>query len=388
MNKILRNVLAVALLLIANASFADTYKYVFDSGAVTKNGTQLLDNLEWTINSSSAYFGSLDKTKGLQFGSSKDPAKSLVLSTTKIPGTISSIKVNTSGGSKTDATLQVKVGGVNFGDAYTLTATATEAAFTGSATGEVSLNYTQTTSKAIYIKSIEITTDAEIIYEEEQIDLVDNIAAFKALESGTKAELKLNNAVVQYVNGNDMYVADATGAIDFYKSGLNFIAGQTLNGTILAKYTSYNNLPELTNVEKDGLEASEEVVDVEPVELTVEEAAKAENFCKLVKLSNVTAVSVDSKYYTDADKTIQIYDKFGLNYTVDTEKAADYVGIIIPFNSVVEIAPTVNPTTTGISSLSADETVSDAPAYNIAGQKVSASYKGVVIKGGKKLIQK
>ncbi len=43
---------------------------------------------------------------------------------------------------------------------------------------------------------------------------------------------------------------------------------------------------------------------------------------------------------------------------------------------------------TGISSISADEANTDAPAYNLAGQKVTGSYKGVVVKGGKKFVQK
>ena len=122
--------------------------------------------------------------------------------------------------------------------------------------------------------------------------------------------------------------------------------------------------------------------------MSVAEAANVSNACKLVKITNVTAVSIDSKYYTDEDKTIQIYNKFNLNYTPDTEKAHDYVGIIIPYNKVIEIAPTEAPITTGISSLSADEAVSDAPAYNLAGQKVTGAYKGVVVKGGKKFVQK
>lgn len=43
-------------------------------------------------------------------------------------------------------------------------------------------------------------------------------------------------------------------------------------------------------------------------------------------------------------------------------------------------------TETGISSISAEN--SDAAAYNLSGQKVSSSYKGVVIKNGVKVIQK
>ena len=48
----------------------------------------------------------------------------------------------------------------------------------------------------------------------------------------------------------------------------------------------------------------------------------------------------------------------------------------------------LNGTTTNINNITTDATSVNAPAYNLAGQKVSASYKGVVIKAGKKYIQK
>ena len=214
-----------------------------------------------------------------------------------------------------------------------------------------------------------------------------NIAAFKTIGAGKTAILTLTNAQVQYVNGtSDMYIADATGGIDIYKSDLKYTAGQILNGTITATYNVYGNLPELTNITENKLTATDGIVT--PIELSVEDAAKAENACKLVKISDVKAVKVDDKYYTDANKTIQFYDKFNLGYTVDTENACDYVGIIIPFNSQMELAPTVTPVTSHINGVIIDSADVNAPAYNLAGQKVSESYKGVVIKAGKKFVQK
>ena len=47
----------------------------------------------------------------------------------------------------------------------------------------------------------------------------------------------------------------------------------------------------------------------------------------------------------------------------------------------------LNGKTTSINLATADANA-DAPAYNVAGQKVEAGYKGLVIKGGKKMIQK
>lgn len=225
-----------------------------------------------------------------------------------------------------------------------------------------------------------------------EIPKADNIAAFKALGAGNNAILTLKDAKVQYVNGtNDIYVVDATGGIDFYKSNLTYTAGQVLNGTIAATYSEYNKLPELTSITENNLTATDGTI--EPIEMTVEEAAKAENACKLVTVKNITLVALASgnytNYYNDEAKTLQIYDKFKLSYTPNTESAMDYTGIILPFNSQIELAPTVAPTSsaTSISTITTD-TAANAPAYNLAGQKVSSSYKGVVIKAGKKFVQK
>ncbi len=221
---------------------------------------------------------------------------------------------------------------------------------------------------------------------------VENIAAFKAIGAGNKAILTLKDAKVQYVNGtNDMYIVDATGGIDIYKSNLTYTAGQILNGTIEGTYDEFNKLPELTNIEANTLTATDG--SIEPIEMTVEEAAKAENACKLVTVKNITLVEIVSgnytNYYNDEDKTLQIYNKFRLDYTPNTESAMDYTGILIPYNSQIELAPTVVPTTTtGINSITTDVADVNAPTFNLAGQKVDKTYKGVVIKAGKKFVQK
>lgn len=212
-----------------------------------------------------------------------------------------------------------------------------------------------------------------------------NIAAFKALGVGKEAILTLTNAQVQYVGTYDMYIVDATGGIDIYKSDLKYTAGQILNGTITATYDVFNKLPQLINITENKLTATDGIVT--PVEMSVEDAALAENACKLVKITNVKAVKIGNNYYTDENKTIQFYDKFKLNYTVDTEKECDYTGIIIPFNAQ-QLAPTVTPVTSNINGITIDDADANAPVYNLAGQKVSTSYKGVVIKAGKKFVQK
>ena len=222
--------------------------------------------------------------------------------------------------------------------------------------------------------------------EVDPIQTVDNIAAFKAIGAKKQATLTLKNAQVQYVGTYDMYIVDATGGIDIFKSDLKYTAGQVLNGTITATYDVFNRIPQLINITENKLTATDGIVT--PVEMSVEDAALAENACKLVKITNVKAVKVGNDFYTDANKTIQIFDKFKLSYSVDTENECDYTGIIIPFNSQMELAPTVTPVTSNINGITIDDADANAPVYNLAGQKVSESYKGVVIKAGKKFVQK
>ena len=390
MNKILRISMIAVLALIANFSFADTYTYNFESNQFGNSGdTKDLGGITWSIETDAGYFG-FDGTnnKGQQFGSKKKPATELTLTTKDIPGKISSIKVTTAGATGIDATLDVTVGGKNFGKQYKLVVDLTTATFTGSEEGDIVLSYSNSSACAIYISSIEIVTDGKIESKPEEVKTAANIAEFKSFSTGTKAVLTLKNAKVQYVNGtSDYYIADETGGIDIFKpTGLTYTAGQVLNGTITATYDEYCKLPELTKIEENNLTATDGTI--EPIEMTIAEAAKIENACKLVKITNVKAVEDGGKFYTDAEKTLQFFDKFSIGYTIDTENANDYTGIIIPFNSIMEFAPIAKPVTTGINNITTDATLENAPAFNLAGQKVGKAYKGVVIKAGKKFVQK
>lgn len=68
-------------------------------------------------------------------------------------------------------------------------------------------------------------------------------------------------------------------------------------------------------------------------------------------------------------------------------------GKLVNYNNTPEIAAgnkiySLNGVTTGISNITTDATLENAPAFNLAGQKVGKAYKGVVIKAGKKFVQK
>ena len=136
----------------------DSYSYTFTAKQFTAYDSPVtLNGISWTASATGGDYFGYDATKGQQFGKGADPCSALTLSTSGISGTITEIKINTSGASSIAATLNVTVGGNSFGDSKSLTATATEYTFSGSASGTIAFNYTQTSSKAIYIKSITVT---------------------------------------------------------------------------------------------------------------------------------------------------------------------------------------------------------------------------------------
>lgn len=136
-----------------------SYSYTFSSKQYTANGTKTLDGLSWELEGGGSYWG-YDATKGQQFGSSSAPYKSMTLSTSDYVGGVEKIVINTSGAKSISGNLVVTVGGVQYGAKKSLTATATsytfEAPAVGMKSGKIVLSYSQTSSKAIYIKSISI----------------------------------------------------------------------------------------------------------------------------------------------------------------------------------------------------------------------------------------
>ncbi|RGW67517.1 hypothetical protein DWV60_08755 [Segatella copri] len=110
-----------------------------------------------------------------------------------------------------------------------------------------------------------------------------------------------------------------------------------------------------------------------------------------------------SYYISDDGKTeneLQVYG--GLSFkgekftSVDDIKVGDVVvvyGKLKKFKTTYELdlnntLISLNGQTTGITNITTDEAAKNAPVYNLAGQKVTKAYKGVVIKNGKKMIQK
>ena len=135
--------------------WGETYSYTFTAKQFSANGSKTLNSVSWTLAGNGNYWG-YEETKGQQFGSGSAPYKTLTLSTSGISGTITKIIINTSGAKDVNASFTVSVGGTQWGNS-TITNAAEAYTFTGSNSGEIKFLYTQTSSKALYIKSISVT---------------------------------------------------------------------------------------------------------------------------------------------------------------------------------------------------------------------------------------
>lgn len=206
---------------------------------------------------------------------------------------------------------------------------------------------------------------------------------------------------VTYVNGKYVYVRDtAEGYIDSNYNGMCFynqtaLAEATnkwqLGGRIKGTPTVYNKMTQF-NISDASEMTHTDVEEYQPVEyegLKFQiENKKEKSVADLVKFTDDITVTKDGNKFYILDHTLQVYDNFKLGYTLqDGDVIKGLTGVIIRYNDTYEIAPTTTPVTTAINTIEADK-AQNGVIYNLAGQKVDNSYKGLIIKNGKKFMQK
>lgn len=263
-------------------------------------------------------------------------------------------------------------------------------------TGAFTIN-TTTTVKAVAVLNGKTSAVAEKTFTAATV--AEDINEFKALDDKTVAVLTLANAQVLYAeaSGRNIYVKDASGAICFYNSGLTLKTGDVVNGTVVGTMSLYNNLPQLgknAQTNADNLTVTAGAAPA-PTAVTVTEAASAKYLCDLVTLSGVKLDSVGKNLYAyDADgNQIQVYDQFKLTSADKVVKGSEnntVTGIVVVYKDTYEIYPTSleGIVTTGVAAVEAAAKALPEAVYNLSGQRVDAAYKGVVIRSGKKYVQK
>lgn len=408
MNKILRLSFIAVLALIANVSFgqtvvtftAETDKGSFDA---TQNGTgagaDKITKDGVTIQTSNGAFAATDyNTQVAQYRI----YKSATFTVSSTVGNITKVVITCT------AEGNAKYGPGSFtGDNYKAS-TGKDGTWSGNA---AKLTLTASNNQVRATK-VEVTiggeTGGETPTPPAEETKAENIAAFKALTSGTTATLTLKNAQVVYKNiyttksgatNTEYYVRDASGAIQFFNTDLELNVNQVINGTVEVTYSLFNEMPEATktantSAEKLTITDGEAAV---PTKVTVADLTSDKYLCDLVTVENANIISETSgtytnQYLTNGTDKVMIYDKFKTKTSITDGEGFDVTGILVTAklsgNIIKELAPISAPVPTGINNITTEATDADAPAYNLSGQCVGKNAKGVLIKNGKKYVVK
>lgn len=224
-------------------------------------------------------------------------------------------------------------------------------------------------------------------------------------EAATNLNLKLNNAKVVYVNEYkgtvNAYVRENGSAIELRTLGIDAPVNSVLNGSVKCDLVYSYGVPYLKK--NDGTNAAELTVTesteaATPVYATAADIVALKYLNDLVSVSNLTFSKEEYEtgkynyYGTDGDSKIMIYDKFSkVGGVADLVEGQVYtvVGIFgAIFKNNAEIMPVQAVTeTTGISDVTAEKINVNAPVYNLAGQRVNANAKGILIQNGKKFVK-
>ena len=225
-------------------------------------------------------------------------------------------------------------------------------------------------------------------------------------EDTKNLNLTLTNAKVTYVNEYNgtinTYVREGDAAIELRTLGFNMPVNSILTGKVKVDLKFNYGVPYLAanaGTDDESITVTESTEAAQPIEATVADILANKYLNDLVTIKGFTFSKEEYQegrfnyYANDGEQKIMIYDKFnkvgGVAELTEGEKY-NVVGLYgAIFKGTPEIIPTqaVVPTSTGISNITVT-TADNAPAYNLAGQKVNAAYKGIVIKNGKKMIKK
>ena len=218
--------------------------------------------------------------------------------------------------------------------------------------------------------------------------------------------LTLTNAKVTFVNEYkgtiNTYVREGDTAIELRTLGFNMPVNSILTGKVKVDLKYNYGVPYLTanaGTDDESITVTESEEAAQPIEATIADLIANKYLNDLVTIKNFTFSKEEYQegkfnyYANDGEQKIMIFDKFNKVGGVaeltegETYTATGLYGAI--FKGTPEILPTQKVTagtSTGINNITTSA-ADNAPIFNLAGQKVSKSYKGVVIKAGKKMIQ-
>lgn len=198
---------------------------------------------------------------------------------------------------------------------------------------------------------------------------VKDIATFKLLPQDNEDgdTLLLKDAVVTYIKGDNVFVEDASGAIVFYQTGIQYYVGQKLNGFIVGKNSfiaDNNKMPALKRTANTNYKTFKVTENVTPEAQVIDaiDAQKQTSLARFVKLIDVRAKKDDEGFRVFVDNqgkgnSIRFEDRFNVFFELP-EVIGSVQGIVgINSDGVQIFWPTSKDVPVGVGLTEAEESL-------------------------------
>ena len=301
--------LLCALVVGSTCAWADVSTLTFTS-ACGGSGTAD-DGTQWTVTSDGTE-SNYDGTKGIHYGTGSAQVTYITLSTNDISGTITKVVVNASTANGVSATVGVTIDGDAFGgDPQSLSSSATDYTFNGSASGEIVVTVTKPSkaAKALYVKSITVTYTTGSVTPTCATPTFDPAAGTYTSAQNVTINSTTEGATIYYTTNGE----DPTTSSSVYSSAINVSTNTTIKA-IAVKEGNYNSAVatatyQIVNIEHAGTEADPYTV------------ADARNAIDLsTGITSVYATGIVSEIVTEWNTT---FNNISFNISTDGKTTSD-----------------------------------------------------------------
>lgn len=235
-----------------------------------------------------------------------------------------------------------------------------------------------------------------------------NISEFKQLENGEKALLKLEDAQVLFTytknKQQNTYLRDQSGTILVSKVTMDVKNNDIINGKLYLQNTVNNEVPQFVGIDGETNTSGLDITagnEAQPREVAFDELSAAD-YNDLVIVKGVKIKRENGYWAYSDDNTARIWaGNFGISSGLKNSTQLDgklftvtgiYSTNVLNNNIIKELNVTKAVEEyheTGIKQIAnSQQSAAKSPTYNMAGQRVDSNYKGLVIKDGKKTINK
>ena len=224
-----------------------------------------------------------------------------------------------------------------------------------------------------------------------------NISDFKKLVVGSEAMLQFNQAQVLFASGTTAYVRDETGSIMLMGCD-ELKTNHVLDGVIYVKFNKANQMPQALITDNTDISALSygDGDDVKPREAKLEDLSEADYADYLLLRQTKLVLESGKVWAVSGDRRIRYFNKLGIKVSLKNYNGKYFDLPIIYGTDVLNgqvidelyiyAQPTEVEAPSGIVELRQDDVRANQPVYNLQGQRVSPTTKGIVISRGRKLL--